>query len=93
MLFKVARKSVRFYSTPEVPLKPVAVQLWELRELQKQGITKKEVNDIIEKNELYSNELYTPLPKVRTGMAIFSKRRNAQRFAISTSLSQKGPNA
>ena len=64
---QLCRKSVRFYSMPEDPLKPVAVQLWELRELKKQGITKKEVNDVIEKSDLYTNELYTPLPKVRTG--------------------------
>lgn len=52
--------------TPSTPLKPVAVQLWEIEQAKKLGSPPPKTS-YEEKDELFDHPLYSPIPKVNTG--------------------------
>ena len=52
--------------TPLEPLKPVAVQLWEQEQAKKLGLPPPQ-SSYVEKDELFDDPLYSPIPKVNTG--------------------------
>ncbi len=51
----------RGYATPDTPLRPVGVQLWEEQQTGQSTAPKEE------KDDFYTHPLYTPIPKVETG--------------------------
>ena len=64
---KNERIFVRHYCpTPSTPMKPVAVQLWEIEQAKKLGSSPPKIS-YEEKDELFDHPLYSPIPKVNTG--------------------------
>jgi len=53
--------------TPEEPLKPVAVQLWEQEQAKKMGLPPPVTSYVEKDSEVLDDPLYSPIPKVNTG--------------------------